>query len=451
MNPARTIHGPLLNPLADGTVQFIADATLQWDAAGQLTYVGERLRVTGETSVGIMMPPLIDAHIHIPQFPIRGRFAEGIGKDPEGGRLLASLTQNVFPTEAKCADDAHAERVVRNFLADTLSKGVVGGAAYMTVHASATRIALEILPESWSVGLVLMNTHCPANLRTDEANLERDITELAERFGRRLIITDRFAPAVDSPLRRRAANLAERLGLRMQTHLNEQIAEKAVVEQVMYPQAGTYTNVYHQDGLLEHEPILAHCVRMSDDEFRQVAAAPGVLIAHCPTSNAMLGSGIMPLDRVIAAGLPYAICTDVGASPTTSLLAEANVFLTMHAGEHASATTAAAIQGITRSPAVALGLSDQFGTLAVGRPASFIEIAIDSLASTPDAVIRHSLRLDPSHAQLTRDVRSKLQSEGLNSLRDIEQMEQTIASIAESVDDVVRRVTLIGDVKWEHS
>ena len=178
----------------------------------------------------LILPPFLDAHIHIPQHPIRGRFMDGCPPHPAEGRLLWGLEHNVFPTESRCGEEAHTREVVKQFLADTLAQGVVGGAAYMTVHASAARIALDILPDTWSVGLVLMNMNCPAYLRTNEATLDRDVAELAQDFGRRLIVTDRFAVSVDSPLRTRAVALARKYGLRMQTHLNEQLAEKTFVE-----------------------------------------------------------------------------------------------------------------------------------------------------------------------------------------------------------------------------
>ena len=74
------------------------------------------------------------------------------------------------------------------------------------------------------------------------------VRDLFERFGRRVIVTDRFAVAVDSPLRRRAVRIAHELGLRMQTHLNEQVREKRFVEETLYPDAGSYANVYERDG-----------------------------------------------------------------------------------------------------------------------------------------------------------------------------------------------------------
>ena len=270
MNIAHAIRGPLLNPRNDGSVEFFPDAALIGDERGKIIAVGhwndvvakypnaqDRARIAD----GWILPPMLDAHIHIPQHPIRGRFLEGITGSPPGGPLLAGLERNVFPAEGRCADPAIARSVIEDFREDTLAHGVIGGAAYMTVHTPATRDALELLAPEWSVGLVLMEQFCPTYLRTDDANLDRDVASLASDFGRRLIVTDRFAGAVDSPLRRRGVELSRRFDLRMQTHLNEQRAEKAWIEG-LYPEAVSYTDVYARDGLLQRAPILAHCIQM---------------------------------------------------------------------------------------------------------------------------------------------------------------------------------------------
>lgn len=381
--PATIFRGPLLNPRPGG-VDFTADAVLAADADGTLTFVGPFERWRHVSSVdsppiqpgrNVMMPPFLDAHIHVPQHPIRGHFLDGVDGGGPTGRLLTGLERNVFPAERLCEIEEVARATAAAFLADTLSNGVVGGAAYMTVHPAAVRAALEVLPDAWSVGLVLMNQNCPEFLRTDEATLEADLESLAADFGRRLIVTDRFAVAVDSPLRKRASELAGRLGLRTQTHLNEQVAEKAFVETSLYPDDKSYTDVYRRGGLLDHDCILAHCIHMSDEEWK-IVAETGSSIAHCPTSNALLGSGIMPLDEVVGRGIPYAIATDVGASPTCSMLAEMAAFLKVHAGRSKLATPSEALYRATFAPAQLLGLSDEFGHLAPGRPASFIELKL---------------------------------------------------------------------------
>src|SRR5205809_207796 len=159
MDLRQTIHGPILSPRADGRVEFIFNGAIRCDEQGIIDYIGAAdalpaspaLASSRKTS-NLNLPPFLDAHIHIPQHPIRGRFMEGVGEKPEQGRLLAGLNRNVFPTEAKYRDLANATDVVRDFQSDTLAQGVVGGAAYMNVSAIATDCALRSLGDFWHVG-----------------------------------------------------------------------------------------------------------------------------------------------------------------------------------------------------------------------------------------------------------------------------------------------------------
>jgi guanine deaminase len=390
----QVVRGPLLVPQEGGRVVYYPDGVLAADADGVLRFAGPWQELAGgakgtipagaavRPSEGVMLPPLIDVHTHIPQHPIRGRFVEGVAPDAPGGRLLNGLKRNVFPAEARCSQRQRAQEVVDEFAADTLAHGVVGGATYMTVSADATEVALATLGETWSVGLVGMNQNCPDDLRTDEPNLERDMERLTVRFGPRLIATDRFAVAVSTPLRRRLAIAAGRHGLRTQTHLNEQLPEKRFVESELYPDAASYTDVYRRDGLLDHRCIVAHCIHMSDDEWRMLADH-GAVVAHCPTSNFALGSGVMSLDHLMEHGLDWAIATDVGASPTVSLLAEVGRFLHVHEGRTARATAQEGLYRITLGAAKLLGLDSGLGRLASGGPMSFIEV--QALHPRPDS------------------------------------------------------------------
>lgn len=418
------VRGPLLVPGADGRVKHFADGVLAGDERGLLVFVGNYAQLRREavaaggdkvesndhsltmsdgtavpvdTSRGVMMPPLVDLHIHIPQHPIRGHFVDGIPDDAPGGKLLNGLKRNVFPAEARCHDAAIAKAVVEAFARDTLSHGVVGGCAYMMVSARATDIALSTLPDTWSVGMVLMNQNSPDDLVTNEPTLEHDIGSIARTHGSRVVITDRFAVAVDSRLRARASKLAADLGLRTQTHLNEQVTEKALVERELYPDAGSYTHVYLRDGLLDHRCVLAHCIHMRPDEW-SIVRDTGSVVAHCPTSNLLLGSGRMNLDEVIDREIPYAIATDVGASPTVSMLAEMGRFLSVHHGHASRATPGEALFRATLAPAQILGIADRVADLSIGKPMSFIEVEPTSAPSpalcTTDDIIRSLLPAD---------------------------------------------------------
>ncbi|HEV7300993.1 MAG TPA: amidohydrolase family protein [Tepidisphaeraceae bacterium] len=455
--PLFAIRGPILNPQSDGSVDFIADGILVASRDGTaIDYVGPYMaaihaNLNIRQSNGLILPPLTDCHIHIPQHPIRGHFLDGVTDDTPHGRLLAGLERNVFPAEAECDDAAHAERVTWRFLQDTLAQGVTGGAAYMTVSPAATRIALEILPPSWSVGMVLMNQNCPSYLRTDEATVDHDLDVLAAEFGQRFIVTDRFAVAVSSPLRRRAVATAAKHGLRMQTHLNEQIGEKAFVERFLYPQHGTYTNVYAVDGLLSHAPILAHCVHMSPTEFDQIAAA-GAFVAHCPTSNALLGSGIAPLDRIAERNIPYAICTDVGASPTTSLLAEMAQFLRVHEGRSTRATPSEALFRVTLGADAVMQRSPRPAAFAAGEPVSFIEVdtfAPVTVAMSADEVIRDTLLGYRAAVDHMMDAYSALELAGLSTGHAMSSIKVDVATAVARLEGRVARVTLGGVVAFD--
>jgi guanine deaminase len=462
--PDKILRAAILNPRPDGSVDWIRDGVIHADFTGRIAFIGEWTELSAclgpganvHQARGIILPPFLDNHIHIPQHPIRGHFMKDVGPNPPEGRLLAGLNTNVFPTEAKCHDREYTERVVRQFLDDTLSNGVVGGAAYMTVHAAATELALEILPPTWHVGLVLMNQQ-PPYLRTDEANLERDVRRLAERFGPRFILTDRFAIAVDSPLRQRASKLAKELGLRMQTHLNEQRAEKERVEKVLYPDASSYTDVYRRDGLLDRSPILAHCIQMRDEEWSMVRDA-GAVIAHCPTSNTLLGSGVMNLDEVHSRGIDYAICTDVGASPTTSLLAEVAQFLKIHRGRSSHATPSEALYRVTLGPARILGLNN-LGTFELGKPLSYVELdcsAQEMDADDPDEGIVSAL-LESTTAQLDaltadpdcRRSLDALQQAGLDVGPELDCLCNEVDKTRRKLERKAQRVVMNGATVWE--
>ena len=523
---AQTVLGPILNPRPDGTVDFLRDGALACDDNGIITFVGSEaeflemrtrdgvagLPFAGEgdsrdldasppsssssssrqlsppppqppprRARGVILPPFLDAHTHVPQHPIRGRFMDGITGHPPEGRLLAGLNRNVFPAEARCADETYAERVAVDFAADALAHGVVGGAAYASIHMVATHLALQKLYPLWRVGLVLMEMNCPENLRLDIPQAERDMRYIAESFGERTIVTDRFAVAVGSDMRRMASRLADRFGLRTQTHLNEQLREKAYVEQYLYPKAGSYTEVYLQDGLLDPRgfagandagagaggagstsgaggaggAILAHCVHNTDHELA-IIARQRCAVAHCPTSNTLLCSGVMPLDRIVDHGIPFAICTDVGASPTMSMLAEMAQFLKVHAGRSRRATPSEALYRATLAPAEILGLTEWLGTLEVGRRMSFVEVepfgAIAS-SSADDAILTNLLGMTEAdwNDGSRRQAFDALQKVELDAGPLLDLLDADVRATAARLERRVISVTLDGWQAWRRS
>ena len=454
LQDAQLVRASFLNPRPDGTVEFVADGALLADRTGRLRYAGEwaglapligSLEAVVTRPAGILTPTFLDCHTHISQYAIRGRFDDGLAEDSLTGRLLAGLERNVFPEEARAASVQEADAMVRAFAEGTARQGVVGGASYMTVHPAAAHAALRGLPPSWLVGLVLMDQNCPNYYRTDPDTLARDVCALAEEFGSRLVLTDRFAVSVSGPLRRQAAGLAAGFGLRMQTHLNEQREEKAFVEDVLYPECDNYTDVYFRDGLLDRDAILAHCVQMRPDEWDllgRVCESSRVAVAHCPTSNTVLGSGAMDLEALMAHGLPYALCSDVGASPTPSLLAEMAQFLKVHQGHSASATPSEALFRVTLAPAQILGLERDLGSFAPGKLLSYVEMTAAGRGDKPvDEIIREDLLDSPSVAGLEEPL-TRLRSAGLAHGDDLKRLTDDVRSTAVRLERNVRSVAL---------
>lgn len=392
----------ILNPLSDGHVAFHRDGALAFES-GTITFVGDADDytrqggdLTGAQRVpGLLMPPMLDVHTHVQQWPIRGEFLKDVASDSPGGQLLAGLDKNVFPAEMRFADERYAAAVIAQFRDDALAHGVVGGCVFMTIHAAAAQLAFELLGDDWLIGPVLMDQQCPPALRNDVATVLGPFEKLAAQYGPRTVLADRFAVSCSSALRRAGVDVARRHGLRMQTHLNEQLLETGLVRQ-LYPRSRTYAGVYEQDGLLAREPIVAHCIHMADEEW-QLLRDRGAAVAHCPTSNALLGSGVMSLDEIRQWEVPFALATDVGASPSTSLLAEARQFLLVH---DEVATPAEAMWRITVAPAQILRCGDRFGTLRRGGPASFVMIDVEP-ALTTGQTIRRMLGWQPPCDEVT--------------------------------------------------
>jgi guanine deaminase len=376
----KVFRAPLCNPRPDGGVDYLPDAALAADKNGRITFVGDWQQferqygreVEHERLTGLLVPGMLDLHTHVPQHPIRGHFMDGVDADDPRGVLLAGLERNVFPAERTWESPAHAVAVARRFAEDALHNGVVGGCAFLTIHADAAEQVLGLLPPTWHAGMVLMDQNCPPYLRNDEHAIE-EVARLASQFGQRFVMTDRFAVANSTAQRHPAAKIARERGLLTQTHLNEQVLEKRLVEQTLYPHARSYTDVYLDDGWLDSRAVLAHCVQMTPPEW-DVLAAKRCVIAHCPTSNARLASGVMDLNAAVAYGIDYAICTDVGASGTTSLLAEMAMFLLVHRGRSNHATACEALYRTTLAPARVLGLDDCLGRFEVGKEMCFVEL-----------------------------------------------------------------------------
>jgi guanine deaminase len=311
----------------------------------------------------LILPGFIDSHVHCPQLDLIASY---------GTELLDWLNTYTFPAEQRYADPQEAERGAERFVDALLAHGTTTAVVFPTVHkvsadrlfASAQRRGMRLI-----TGKVLMDRHAPDGLRDDVVQAERDCVDLIARWHGtdRLAyaVTVRFAPTSTPEQLAMAASLcAAYPGVYMQTHVAENRDEVRWVRE-LFPQARSYLDVYARSGLLNARSVLAHGVWLDDDD-RAVLRETGAQIAHSPSSNLFLGSGLFGWRALEAAGVAVSLASDVGGGTSLALpraMADAYKIQAL-GGQRLTAWTA--LHAATRGAALALGLANEIGSLEVG-------------------------------------------------------------------------------------
>jgi guanine deaminase len=386
---ARIAHAPrpdVLEAHDDGGLAF---------ADGRIVAVGPYADVAGahpeaealDARDAILLPGLVDTHVHFPQVSVIGAM---------GLELLEWLERRTLPEEARMADveyaRATAETFVRALAANGTTTALVFGAhfpvAQEALFAAAERSGLRI-----ASGLVVSDRSLRRELEVTPEQAIADGRALIERWhgrGRlRYAVEPRFSVSCSDDMLAACAQLLDAApGLLLTTHLNESRAEVAQVRE-RFPDARDYLNTYERHGLVREDAVFAHDVHVSDDELRRLAAARA-WVAHCPSSNAFLGSGSFPLRRHREHGVRVALGSDVGAGTGFSLFKEALMaYQVQPLRERPS--PAELLHLATRAGALALGLGDDCGDLTPGRSADFVLLRAPTggtlaavLAAAPD-------------------------------------------------------------------
>ncbi len=266
----------------------------------------------------LLIPAMNDIHVHAPQYR-----NQGIAMDEE---LLSWLENYTFPEELKYADIAYADRMYRRFVRDLWRHGTMRVVAFSSVHLESTRLLMRLLDKAGicgRVGKVNMNRNCPEGLQESVPEARKACAALVEEFERedarvRPIVTPRFIPSCTPELLQACSEMARRYNLPVQSHLSENLDEIAIVRQ-LEPQSRHYADAYDRYGLLGQTPtVMAHCVWTDGDELEMLRQR-GVMVAHCPTSNFNVASGLAPVRRFLDAGIPVGLGSDVSGGHTFSI------------------------------------------------------------------------------------------------------------------------------------
>ena len=268
----------------------------------------------------LILPGLVDLHMHAPQFAFRG-----LGMDSE---LLDWLNTYAFPEEAKYSDIEYAciayEEVVRDLLKGPNTRSCL----FATVHLPATLMLMDMLEETGlvcMVGKVNMDRNSPEYLREESAASSAEITRLwlesaAGRYKNvRPILTPRFLPACSDELMQELASLQREFRLPVQSHLSENRSEIKWVKE-LYASGKSYAQVYDDFGFFGGgvPTVMAHCVWPEDEEI-ELMRQRGVFAAHCPQSNINLSSGIAPIRRFLDHGVAVGLGSDIAGGCHSSV------------------------------------------------------------------------------------------------------------------------------------
>ena len=327
----------------------------------------------------LILPGFIDTHVHSPQLDVIASY---------GTELLDWLNTYTFPAERRYADPAAAEAGAALFLDALLAHGTTAAVVFPTVHkasADALFAAAAVRGMRLIAGKVLMDRHAPDGLRDDVVQAEADCRDLIARWHghERLAyaVTVRFAPTSTPEQLAMAGRLcAEDPTLYMQTHVAENRDEVRWVRE-LFPEARSYLDVYARAGLLHARSVLAHGIWL-DDTDRAVLREAGAQIAHSPSSNLFLGSGLFGWREAEAAGAAVSMASDVGGGTSLSMLRTLADAYKVQALAGQRLTAWKALHAATRGAARALSLDHEIGTLEPGRLA---DVAVWDWAAGPVA------------------------------------------------------------------
>ena len=375
---ARVLHVPR-DPFADESALACYENGAVAFAHGEILDTGDFAEVSGRHPGGelidardaFLLPGLVDMHVHWPQLGVIGAM---------GVELLEWLRTRTLPEEAKMADLDYARALARDFLRGLAANGTTTALVFGSHFAAAQSAFFEAAAESGlriASGLVVSDRELLPELQVTPEEAYDATLGLARRWhgkGRlRYAVTPRFSVSCnDEMLEACGAAVAELAGAFVTSHLNENREEIHVVRE-QFPNARDYLETYERHGLVTGSTVLAHSVHTTDAELTRMADA-GSCVAHCPSSNGFLGSGIFPMRRHLDHGIRFGLGTDVGAGTGMSVLKDG---LAAYLGQMVAPDPIRLSPGhllwlATRAGAEALGLGNQVGDLSPGRGADLL-------------------------------------------------------------------------------
>jgi 5-methylthioadenosine/S-adenosylhomocysteine deaminase len=391
----------------------------------------------------VVLPGFIQTHIHLCQTLFRGS-ADDLS-------LIDWLKTRVWPMEA-----AHTAKSVaasaRLGIAELIKGGTTSILSMETV--SHTAEVFKVVEESGfraTVGKCMMDKgdEVPSALfENTQESIDESLALLEAWNGRaggriRYCFAPRFAVSCTRELLEKVAQLARERGVMIHTHASENRNECALVE----AETGLRNIAYlDQVGISGSHVALAHCVHLNETEI-SILQSTRTNVAHCPSSNSKLGSGIAPVKELLSKGVSVSLGADGAACNNrldmfSEMRLAALLQKTLHGPDTLNAETV--LRMATVDGARALGLDDQLGTLEVGMQADVIVVRLDKAHATPRADLVSTL----VYASQATDVDSVV-IDGQVVMRERQLLTidegETIAEANREQEELLRRAGLMSD------
>ena len=391
-------------------LELVDDAVLRVDDEGVIQSVEPNSPGPVDVSLDsdtLLVPGLVDTHIHAPQWP-----QLGTGLDLPLEQWLFEYT---FPLEARYRDVDFAASVWDHMVPNLLSLGTTTAVYFGSIHRPATLALAEACVRHGQrafVGRVAMDhpDGTPDWYRDSDPTTAVEESTLSINEIRGLgsplvepIITPRFVPACTDAALAGLGELAAETDTRVQTHCSESDWEH---EYVLDRFGRTDTQTLDSFGLLRQNTILAHATHITASDRRRIAER-GAGIAHCPLSNAYFANAVFAANRALEETIPVGLGTDVAGSPDPSIISQCGHAVA--ASRILEDGTEPATPGVPASridTTTAFWMATRGGAQALGIPAGLLAPGnyFDAVALTSTSPVTKGL--DDPHRRFERVVRT---------------------------------------------
>ncbi len=324
----------------------------------------------------ILIPGLINCHTHAAMSLMRG-LADDIA-------LMPWLEQHIWPAEQAVVSAPYVQDASLLACAEMLSGGITCFND-MYFYPQATAAAVTQAGMRANLGLLVMD-FASAYANDADDYLQKGF-DAHDTWRSNPLISSSIAPhapyTASNQTLQKVITYAEQLGLGIHTHLHE-TQDEIVKSEVQY--ALRPIQRLAELGLLGPSFVAAHGVHLLENEI-QLLADYGCHIAHCPSSNLKLASGIAPVTQLLATGVNVALGTDGAASNNRlDIFAEMRLAALLAKGTTGDASVVPAKQALamaTINGAKALGLDDKIGSIELAKYADLVAVRLDDIATAP--------------------------------------------------------------------